>query len=106
MALAFIKKQIDDTKAEIGKIHFKPEILDDKPKEEGIKVDKSVINNKPECKQGEIPKLYVNPKTNEFWYETVNRPLKKDERLEILEEKIGNIEGKINDVINKLDKIS
>jgi hypothetical protein len=64
----------------------------DAPENKDIdQTDGVVVQNepvKPNRKRGISNVLYVNPKTGEYWYEEVERPLTQEEMLEEQNEKL------------------
>jgi len=56
----------------VERIHYKPELLSQEQRANGIEVD---AVPEPEQREGKIPVLHVSAQTKELWYEYVDRPL-------------------------------
>lgn len=82
--------KITDERASVNLIHNMPDDpehgLPDNIKNKGIYVD-SIPENLP-IKKGTNQVLYINPLTEEMWYEYVDRPLSPEEVQQEVNEKI------------------
>lgn len=64
----------------------------------GTEVDYAIVDNipDPEFKERMMVRLYINPETKELYYEYIERPLTREEELELelmtLREKLNSLE--------------
>ena len=94
MTVALFYKKETDTRAKITTIHYQPHLLSEEKRKKTIEVNE--MPKKPETKNNEKAKPYVNPKTKEVWYEVVEKELSEEQKeIQELKEMIKKIEGKI-----------
>lgn len=87
--MIFIRvNKIDEKIGRVELIHYMPEMLSEKEKEEGFLFHEIP---EPEKKEGKIPIAYYSYETNEVFYEYEGEPVTERERLSNLE--IGNHEN-------------
>ncbi|WP_035296233.1 hypothetical protein [Brevibacillus thermoruber] len=85
MAILITHDGSSATKARVEVIHYQPQYLPPEVIEKGIIVDEVPDPNPPANKVGI---LFINPQTQEMWYEYVDRPLTPEERIAQLEEQL------------------
>lgn len=68
-----------DTRGKVTFIHYNPVLLSDQEKLTGIMLESSIPQ--AEVQAGKIAILYINPETNELWYEYEDRPLSPEEEI-------------------------
>ncbi|ASS75759.1 hypothetical protein CIG75_12705 [Tumebacillus algifaecis] len=78
---------INEEKAKVTLQHSKPELLSEKDSAKGLFVE-SVPPMPVNIEKYKIPMLYVNPATQELWWESEARPLTDQERIEQLAEQL------------------
>lgn len=96
--MVFLKYEIEtDVRAKVLLIHNYPDELDVAFKAQGILVDSVPVPNAP---TGKVPSLYINPKTNEMWYEYNDVPLSEQELENMnLKTRISLIEAALDELI-------
>ena len=81
------------TRARVIGEHHMPELLTQEELSKGILVE----SLPPIIQQaGKIEQLYINPTTNELWYEYVDRPLTEKEEIEKLKQENVTMQDTIN----------
>lgn len=103
MAVILFVKPIDKTKAQILNIHYKPELLTEEQKSNGIMVDNY---SRPEPMPHKNAVQYINPLTKEIWTEYFDREPTQEEIIQELVEKVNLILSKQNDVLRKQDELA
>ena len=83
-------------RAKVASIHYKPELLQAEVLAKGILVD--AVPEEPK-QEGKTQVLYINPTTEEMWYEYIDKPLSSEERLE---NRLSLLEDKINLILENL----
>ena len=68
-----------------------PNYLDPAQKESGIEIDRELLPI-PEYKPRKNPVLYIDPSTNNLWYEYIDRELTSKEQLEEVQTRLQDAE--------------
>ena len=79
---------VSPTKAKVGVIHYRPDLLNEEQKARAI-----VVDSVPEAVQqkGKSAQLYINPQTKEMWFEYTDRPLTQEELLQDISDKLDTL---------------
>lgn len=76
MAIVF-SEPIDATKSRVTMVHYQPELLTDEEKIGGVTI---ATIPAPQPPAGQAPIMYLNPQTNEIFYEYVEIALSPQEQ--------------------------
>ena len=93
-----------DERVRVGVIHYKPKRLNTEQRSAGIMLNGLTEADipEPEIQRGKNPVLYANPKTQEMWYEYVDRPFTQEEIMEELTAKIDALITKQDELVTLL----
>ncbi|MEG6521185.1 hypothetical protein [Desulfotomaculum sp. 1211_IL3151] len=70
--MIFIRYELEkENKAKVSFVHFKPEMLKEEEKHDGIMLDSDNVPE-PENVKYKMPVLYINPETGELWHEYID----------------------------------
>ncbi|MFS1513621.1 hypothetical protein VQL36_14445 [Chengkuizengella sp. SCS-71B] len=75
-----------EERARVTTIHYKPELLTLEAKSRGVEVDQLPV--KPVLGSGEREVLYMNPQTDELWYEVINKSHPVEEEVKSIKETV------------------
>jgi hypothetical protein len=86
-----------EERARITTIHYMPDDpvhgLPEEVKARGIRVQKEAIPPEPVPPIGKYVIGYINPTNGDIWYEFFDRPLTKDEEVELLKEQLAQAQA-------------